>query len=288
MTDTVTTAVPSDDKASLLVFLHIPKASGTTLSSIIETQYPAHAIYRTAHMAPRAIADALRERPAEDLHCVMGHMYFGLHRYLSRPTRYITMLRHPMRRLISHYAYVRRMPEHVLHGAVSDGRMTFEQYVASGMSLELNDGQVRLLCGRDDAETIPYGHVSADMLTDAKMNLRSFAAVGVTEHFDESALLFQRLLGWPRVEYLAQNRSARNGLSLVITDSTRAIVEQYNRLDLELYDYARGIFTAAAATHRIDSRAVRLFRLRNVRYRVLRRVRKLCAGRLRALGGRTA
>jgi hypothetical protein len=276
--------------ASLLLFLHIPKASGTTLSSILERQYPAHAIYRTADMAPRAIAEALgRGRAPEDLQCVMGHMYFGLHRHLTRPATYITMLRHPMPRLISHYAYVRRMREHPLHAAVNDGRMTFEEYVASGVSSDVNDGQVRFLCGRDDAGTVGFGRVSEDMLADAMANLQShFTAVGITERFDESLLLFQRLLGWRSVEYLPQNKSARDEVSLAISEATRTLVERYNRLDLELYDYARRMVAGAVATHGIDTRAVSLFRARNIRYRVLRRARKLVARRLRPLTQWTA
>jgi hypothetical protein len=127
-------------------------------------------------------------------------MRFGLHRYIRRPAEYITMLRHPVKRIVSHYEYVRRTRAHYLHRTVVDGRIPLEEYVTAGLSPELNDGQLRILCGMEDAVTLPYGGVVDDMLESAKRDLRNeFAAVGITERFNESLLLFQRVLGWGSV-----------------------------------------------------------------------------------------
>jgi hypothetical protein len=175
-----------------------------------------------------------------------------------------------MGRLISHYAFVRRTPEHPLHAHVIDQRLTFEDYVASGLTTELNDGGVRLLCGREDAETVGYGRVTRAMLEDAKANLRKhFLAVGTTERFQESVLLFQQLLHWKRVEeYRSLNRSERRETSLPLTDQARSLIARYNALDLELYDYARQLLQDSLAIHGIDRTALVRFRARIIAHRL--------------------
>jgi hypothetical protein len=274
----------------MLVFLHVPKASGTTLASVIERQYPAGSVYRAADTEPGAVAEAIsrREAAAPPLRCVMGHMLFGLHRYLDEPTTYITMLRDPVRRLLSHYAYVRRTPGHYLHAVVAERRLTFDDYMASGLSSELNDGQVRLLCGREDAEAVAYGRVSEEMLEEAVANLRThFLAVGVTERFDESVLLFQTLLGWTAVEYEAQNTSERAAVTAGVSDATMTLIRRYNQLDLRLYERAGRMLGDSLATHGIDPTVVALFRMKNVHRRVLGRARRLAGRPLRAMWRRT-
>lgn len=255
----------------LLLFLHIPKASGTTLSRIIARQYPAGTVHRCRDVSPRAIADAIARRPADApaLACVMGHMLFGLHAYLRQPSRYVTMLRHPVSRVVSHYEYVRRTPEHYAHRQVLDRGLTLEAYVASGLSSEVNDGQVRLLCGRDSAEAVPHGEVSEDMLEAAAANLQTHAlAVGLTERFDESLLVFQRLLGWPDVRYTPEN-TAPPGARPSITPAAHALIERYNALDLRLYEHGRSILEQALAATGIDRDAVESFRVRNRRHRLI-------------------
>ena len=240
----------------MLVFLHMPKASGTTVSSILERQYPEGTVYRSVDTQPRAVAEAIGRQgvAGRRVRCVMGHMLLGLHRYVDEPVSYITMLRHPFRRLLSHYAYVRRTPEHYLHAEVVARRLTFDEYMLGGLSSELNDGQVRLLCGREDAEDVAYGQVPEAMLEEAQTNLRDFVAVGVSERFDESLALFQALLGWPAVEYEAQNVAESTAAAPVLTEATRALIARYNRLDLRLYDYAWQLLGESLVTHRIGPR----------------------------------
>jgi hypothetical protein len=210
-------------------------------------------------------------------------MLFGMHAYLRQPSRYVTMLRHPVSRVVSHYEYVRRTPEHYAHHEVVDRDLTLEAYVASGLSSEVNDGQVRLLCGRDSAEAVPHGEVSEDMLEAAAANLRTHVlAVGLTERFDESLLLFQRLLGWPDVRYTPEN-TAPPGARPSITSAARAMIERYNALDLRLYEQARQILERALAATGVDRETVEAFRARNRRYRLItameRQIARLGFGR---------
>jgi hypothetical protein len=177
------------------------------------------------------------------------------------------MLRHPVRRVVSHYEYVQRTREHYLHDKVVSGGLTLDDYVAGGVSTELNDGQVRQLCGIEGAGTVPYGEVSEEMLETAKTNLQHrFVAVGITERFDESLLLFQKLLGWGSVQYEAKNTAPRR-VSPAASETTTAVILRYNGLDLRLYDFARELLASALVAHGIDGKALARFRATNFAYR---------------------
>jgi hypothetical protein len=249
----------------VVIFLHVPKASGTTLSTIVERQYTPAAVRRTDpdHRAFRARLQAQSDAEKADIQCVLGHMVFGLHRYLPRPAVYITMLRDPVDRLISHYAYVLRTPEHYLHREVVSRRLTLAEYADSGLTSELNDGQVRLLSGWDDAEEIPCGRVPRAMLEAAKENLRRhFAAFGVTERFDATLLLFRQRLGWRHVYHVPHNVGRGRPRRADVPPEAIRSIESHNALDRELYRWARTALDETLARE-VPALRVRAFRAAN-------------------------
>src|SRR5256714_9537299 len=81
-----------------LLFLHIPKAAGTTLHSIIERQFaPAQTFTISGADSPQGIKEftGLPAERREQIRLLKGPMPYGLHEYLSVPATHITMLRDP-------------------------------------------------------------------------------------------------------------------------------------------------------------------------------------------------
>ena len=264
-----------------VIFLHITKTAGTTLARVAQQQYPSPTFLRSDHDfdAFEARLASMADAEKRTIDCLFGHMAFGLHRWLPRPAVYVTMLREPIDRVISHYYYALHASDHPLHQRVVDERMTLQEYVESGILDELNDGQVRRLSGARDA-TIPYGAVPRELLDVAKCNLREhFTAVGLTESFDASLLLFSRALGWTDVHYVTLNVTPHRPSRSRLPGQIRQLIERYNALDTELYEYARGMFREQLARHAITSTTVIGFRV-NQRYRSLRRrIARLAARR---------
>lgn len=224
---------------TLIIFLHLPKTAGSTLARIIQGQYAASGIiflYDT--MLGEELASYPRSQ-LENLRVVMGHLYFGVHNFLPGSSTYITMLRDPVDRVISHYYFVRQDPSHYLYDSAH--KLSLQEYVISCNRQEPNNDQTRLLAGKRDASN--FGTCSDEMLDIAKRNLAEhFRVVGITEEFDRSLILMKRNLGWRNPYYTNQNVNRHRLRKEGISPKTLSVVQAYNELDIELYRFAKKLF----------------------------------------------
>ena len=108
---------------------------------------------------------------------IEGHLIYGIHDLIPRPSTYIALLRDPIALTISQYRYVCRTTTHPLHReAIQLGSL--DAYVRSGISLETDNSQLRAISGDT---TTPYGGCSDAMLVRAQDHLgASFSVVGLT------------------------------------------------------------------------------------------------------------
>jgi len=227
-------------------FLHIPKCAGSTLSyEIIKKQFNPGASIFFYDQGHHVLVDRLKsmsEDEQKNIECIAGHFFFGIHRYYTaRPTTYITILRDPIERVISHYYFVLRSNTHYLNKAVTENNLTLKEYVANKLSSELNNGQTRLLAGLE--WDVPFGECKGELLDKAKENLETyFTSVGLTERFDEFLRLLNHQLGWKiyfkKKQNVGQNRMKKED----IDSDTITVIERYNQLDTELYRHAQILF----------------------------------------------
>jgi hypothetical protein len=239
-----------------LVFLHIPKTAGMTLRAVIRHNYPPDSVCEVERGADPLVPP---QRLAS-VRAVVGHIPFGA---LGIEADTITLLRHPVDRLVSLYYYIRRRgPQHPLARYATDSLTEF----ASSELFEVHNDMTRLLSG------LP-GEPDAQHLETAVRNLRhGVAAFGTDDRFDESLLLFQQRLGWRTIHYGRENVTRRPS---EIDAQARRILERNNELDLALWEAA-----ARELAERIEAQpggfhdALRAFRSRNRAYASL-----LSAGR---------
>lgn len=253
-----------------IVFLHLPKAAGSTLSGVFVRQYEEGAVHTISPPIWENL-DRFRALPEARRHAVrllLGHMPFGLHEWLRPPVRYVTMVREPLDRVVSHFHFVRGRPSHELFDRIRPG-MTVGDYVRERTSLELDNGQVRLLSADPFVE---FGSVTRDHLEAAKRHLTEhFEVVGVSDRFDESLLVMREALGW-RHRILYVERNVTGARRHPLTPEEAEAVLAANRLDAELHAFARGLLAARTVGREAEfGRRLARFRAANRAYGMLAR-----------------
>jgi Sulfotransferase family len=257
--------------APLLVFVHIPKTAGTTLTTILHLNEPGPGtrhggnVFKGGGGVKQGVTfEALLKNDNGELdraRIVTGHFPFGIRDHLprDRDVRFFTLLREPADRTLSHFFQVRERdwgsdgpnklglmplpPEATIEDAVEGG------YLVDNLHTRMLSGQAA-----------PFGEVDAAMLEQAKHNLsHEFACFGLTERFDESLVLARQRLGLRSILYMpargATSRRARSRSSGRVNisrprgddvpEELRRGAERCNRYDIELYRYAQQLFDDA-------------------------------------------
>jgi hypothetical protein len=230
-----------------LLFLHIPKAGGTTLQSILAREYAPEISYAIGSTSRDTIAAfcALPQEQRHKVRMLCGHMGFGLHRYCAPPTSYMTFLRQPVPRVISTYDYILRTPSHTHYARLTAGPLSLAEFVRQGVSkVGVDNGQTRLLSGEPNSgDGIGFRECTRTHLEQAKANLAaSFAAVGLMERYNASLLIMQRAFGWRTPYYVEQNVSQGRAERAHLPKDVLRMIADYNQLDSELYRFAQGLF----------------------------------------------
>lgn len=236
-----------------LIFLHIPKCGGTSLTSMLAEAVPEHlrfSVDGTDVAGSRGELAALPDPERRRIDLLLGHLSYGWHELLApRPARYFTLVREPVARVVSHYNYVLSHEKHYLHSPVVGAKMTLADYVESGVTTEANDGQVRQISGAEDIVQSPYGPSEVGygedhgaLLEGAWANIeRHFLLVGILERFDESVRRLRRLTGL-RIGSRRVKNVARPAAAGAPTPGEAEVIRRYNRQDCELYRRCRETF----------------------------------------------
>jgi hypothetical protein len=219
-----------------LIFLHIPKTAGTTLNRIIERQYSPFEIFTMDPYRIRATPERLKRLPEgrrRRLRMVRGHMFYGIHECLPQGATYFTMLRDPVRRTLSAYYFILRRPLNPFHRKVKKERLGIEDCLR--LFPQRNNLQCRLIAGVKDTAI-----ADERLLDKAKENLtKSFSVVGISERFEESLMLMATTFEWEILFYKNWKVSKTRPQ---IAPSTVEMIRNHNRLDVELYEFGKGLF----------------------------------------------
>lgn len=232
---------PSREK---LVFVHVPRTGGITLRTVLERQYGRSRTLRLYGDAAERPLDKLERLSAPGLARIQvfaGHVPFGLHRVVPGPIAYVTMLRQPVDRILSHFSYAVERRRSPLHREIHERNLDLEGYLTqSSVAKFVNNGQVSYLAGEVWPESRP---ATTDTLRRALENLGNRIRVaGLVECFDETLLLMKRLFGWDWPLYEPLNGTRDKSRFDEVPLTSRRLIEQLNALDIELYKAAEDLF----------------------------------------------
>jgi Galactose-3-O-sulfotransferase len=248
---------------TLIAFVHIPKTAGGALHTMFVNAYSRTGIHNSGNYVtgPEKTVSKVAKPPGgweswqhDGGRVAIGHTPYRVFRdHLPVHTQYITFLREPVDRVLSHYY------RHVHLEGSSDGTRANRGQGKRAGSLEealvqlrlpqLCNLSTRLLCSQPTLGKLPPSAVD-----EAKENLQRFVFVGIQERFEESVVLLQRTLGLGLVPYFSRHVSAPGRRPSVdeISDEERALVFEYNQFDAELYAFGRELFEQALAEAQED------------------------------------
>jgi hypothetical protein len=272
---------------SLYVFTHVPRCAGTTVRAHIERNFaldacvPAYInnpnfydIVKRSYSIPQTKRDILAyiqrmsAKQRSRIGVVYGHQVFkDITDPFERPARWITLLRNPVERAISHYRYNCRqvaigepLPEaETVLG--SDGRvLSFETWFQT-QTAALNK-TTAFLCQTQSMELDEETDLGEEHLERACKILDGYHFVGVAEQFEEDALFIFAELGVTRFtgnKHVAPRLEASQELT-----RQREIVRASSTLDLRLYEHALEL--NRAFKHRHPEFASTVERIRSLRH----------------------
>lgn len=245
----------------MLAFVHIPKTAGTTLHKVISHQYAKSQIFIHHDAEGPPSAELAARIEAQGSEVIIGHFSVGLHKFIPS-LRYISCMRDPVARLISHYHHALHDPSHYLH---SDAKSrTLLGYVSSGLSGELTNGMTRLLAGLSDF----HGkQVDESVFALAASNLETlFDTIIPCNRFDEGLLLLSRDLNWKKPFYLRRKVGRYAYDANPPDESTLRAIEEQNHYDRRLYDLCIARFDQRASSDLNLANQLAVFRKTNATY----------------------
>ena len=230
-----------------IVFIHLPKTAGMTLRGVLERVYEGHPIAFLGNLSKGGELAEFAAMPEADRRAhalVAGHFPWGAQAVLPG-ARTITVLRDPVERLISVYAYNKRAPNALHHKAINEGDLSLADCVESGLLRGEYNLQTNML--RD-----ARAKTAEQALASAKRNIRACAAFGLVERFDDTLAYLARELRWPADAIDPSQREDRN----ITANRARAddldpdLLETIRRetaIDRALYDDAADLFAKRTA-----------------------------------------
>ena len=245
-----------------VIFLHVPKAAGSTLNRLIEWEYPLGEMYSVDPVFYRrswAHLRRLSKKRVRKTRIFKGHLLFGLHTVLPQRATYITVLREPVDRVISSYYFMRNSKLQPLYWKFRVENWSLEDFVRRSPRENV---QCKILAGVEYAKPC-----TVEIYETAKENLvRYFSVVGLCERFEESLALMKLRFGWKLERYASFNVSRIRPRKSEVSRSTLNLIEKKNSFDISLYDYAAKLFQSAIETRAAEvgriTRELELARMR--------------------------
>lgn len=228
----------------LLIFLHIPKTAGTSFNALLERHFAPDEVvpYHTAGLPVSETATLIGDTPAEQLRryrYLATHLDYSVHEHFPQTPIFITMLRHPIERVLSNFAHLKRHRTR-LYDVVK--HMSLQDFLTSP---ETRDQYYnRQTCQLAGVTLEPDSPLPPDesLLETAKQHLEKMVFVGLQEHFAASVHLLNHTFGWSDPYYEWRNVSQQRVGWFEQPRDTMVLLTETNRLDLALYRHAEGLF----------------------------------------------
>lgn len=238
-------------ESAKLFFLHIMKTAGTAVHQTLSLRFPEGGFLNGVHHL------GVCDQDPNDYQFVRGLVDFGYVSRYRQPPTVLTILREPLERSLSAFSYFaswsdgqcernrQRFPpevaearirfrdqarQHGLSGLIANDPETAQRFLSNVQTRALLSGPISVL----------PAELSQDHFREAQANLERCDIVGLCERLDDTMRLVERHFGWEDLTPLPRLNVTPRRLRVGDLDSsTRSILQEWNQLDSNLYEFAR-------------------------------------------------
>lgn len=227
--------------STLTLFTHIQKTAGTSFRhQVIDATFKEGEVLDD--FSPRQFKSCL-----EPQHKIaVGHFGYGLHHFTRRKTQYVTFLRDPVDRAVSHYFFIRQCdPRFCRHDRYEDAtNMSIREFYSMPDYQNEMTAMIAGIAWMQAKRLIKGRRFDNLMLQAATLNLlRKYRCYGMQDKYDISVNLFKYAMGWKSKPLKQRHKLTKSRLALRDLDSeTRSFLQRANHLDIQLYDAATKVF----------------------------------------------
>jgi len=228
-----------------IIFTHIQKTAGTSIfNELIAPNYDEKDIrwfWGGFGIKKLALTNTKQYK------IFTGHMPYGIHHFISQKCDYITFLREPIARAISHYYFIKNDVDWIeqpnvyqkLHNDYSLSEIFNKTTTINPFKATLVDNmQTRFLAGYL-YYNLPKN--SELLLNKAKENLKNnYRVFGIQEKYSESIQAIASEFNW---KHKPSNKIYKvTKQKEVVDEETMKALKENHLLDIELYNYAVQLF----------------------------------------------
>jgi len=217
-----------------ILFMHIAKTAGTAFREAIADNYRQSEIAYLYPDPPGLLTYKLGELPLEQrraFRLVIGHFQYGMHDLIPQECQYVTIVREPFARIVSHFRYILEKSE---APGITDSADSLVEMLERHATVNLDNLVTRCFSGVDEKD-VPPGKVDQAVYSLAVEHLNTcFSFVGHQERADQAYSTLRQKFNWkPRFTLENVNRSRlphKQGY-----ETARKAIGHFNRWDCQLY-----------------------------------------------------
>lgn len=211
----------------MILYVHIPKAAGTSAASMFYEQYKER--LGVIDMNDwESWQHVLRVLPFQ-YECLFGHFFYGLHNDMPRTCEYTSVMRNPVDAILSYHSYIVRRADHPFHQWMGNGSLKQFLKLPSELMYAFRNYQTTMLTGK----------LNATAEEAIEIIERNYPILGTVERFEETVYLWQERFGWGEVKMFRENGGDDIRKNDKLSWADLRGIEELVDVDLEVYSYVR-------------------------------------------------